>query len=85
MPDDCAAKVAMLCRAWRTDDLPEPFGPRSRVNGASGRVVFRNALKFVNSIDSIIGRSSVDGAAGELLLHDSTGENSHSTATAPSA
>src|SRR5579871_772893 len=49
-----AASPAMASRAWRTEVFPEPFGPRSRVKGANGRVTFRRALKLVNSIDSII-------------------------------
>ena len=46
--------AAMHLRASRTEVLPEPFGPRSKVNGSNGSVVLRNALKLVNSMDSII-------------------------------
>src|SRR5262245_57949160 len=52
----------MRCKAWSTVVLSELFGPKSSVNGASGTVVFRNALKLVNSMDSIIAYSGTVAA-----------------------
>src|SRR5204862_452758 len=80
MPPRAAARAAMPWRAWRTEVLPEPFGPSSSVNGASGSVVWRNALKLVNVIASIIvfsraiGRPTGPGAAKALIIPGADGQ-----------
>ena len=57
--------MAAASKACRTVVFPDPFGPRRRVNGASARVVFRSALKFLNSMDAIIGVSERVAAASK--------------------